>query len=72
MADSSGNGTPVTLLVPAQATTPTVVHHPTTQPSSHLPFTGLDALTALTLAVLLLVAGFVLVVTGHRPSPRRI
>ena len=69
MTGNDLGGTPVTLVVPAGATVPTVGHHP--PPPSHLAFTGFDATTALALVLLLLVAGVLLVITGRRPVPRR-
>lgn len=71
MTGNDLGGTPVTLVIPAGATTPTVLHHPTAPPPSHLAFTGFDATTAFALVLLLLVTGVLLVFTGLRPAPRR-
>jgi hypothetical protein len=57
----SQTGTPVTLVVTPQQTTPgTTVPPPAPAPHHHLPFTGVDLVPALAVAALLVAAGSVL------------
>lgn len=71
MSGTSGGGTPVQIVLPRSApgTTGTAVPptRPQHQPASHLPFTGLDVLPMLLLAVALAALGVVLLLTGRLP-----
>lgn len=72
MAGNGGGGTPVTLVVPPSAVTPSPTSTPgvvVTHPRSHLPFTGLDLTTALILTALLLAIGALLLLSGRRSTP---
>lgn len=62
-------GTSVTLVVPAKPQTPGTPQQPVppTQPGpSHVPFTGFELTTALTLAAVLLAVGLALVALATR------
>lgn len=71
MADSTGSGTPVQLVIPQSVpgTTHTVGVPPARPgpPAAHLPFTGLDLLPLLLLAVLLVAVGAALLTSGRLP-----
>lgn len=65
---ASDSGTQVTVVVPAQPQQPGTPHQPVPeQPGpTHVPFTGFELVTALTLAAVLLAVGAVLVVLTTR------